>query len=85
MKHNLRTHEVIGLVLVFLGATSLGIGLYLTLLGAIGRPLLHQSSDYFIKFKEFILFPIFYGVGALLLSLGGIELKEAMPGKNREQ
>lgn len=85
MQHNLRKHEVIGLVLVFLAATCIGIGLYLTLLGAIGRPLLHQSSDYFIKGKEFVLFPIFYGVGALLWVLGKIELKEAMPGKNRER
>jgi hypothetical protein len=83
MKHNLRRHEFIGLVLVFLGATCLGIGLYLTLLGAIGRPLMYQSSDYFIKGKEFILFPIFYGIGAVLFALGKIELKEALPGKNR--
>lgn len=84
MQHNLRRHEVIGLVLVFLGATSIGVGIYLTLLGAVGRPLLYQSSDYFIKGKEFILFPLFYGIGALLMALGKIELKEAMPGKNRE-
>ena len=83
MASNLRKHEVIGLILVFLAATSIGIGLYLTLLGAIGRPLLHQSSDYFIKGKEFALFPIFFGIGAVLWVLGGIELKEALPGKNR--
>jgi len=83
MKHNLRKHEVIGLILIFLAATSIGIGIYLTLLGAIGRPLLHQSSDYFIKGKEFILFPIFFGIGAILWALGRIELKEALPGKNR--
>ena len=84
MKHNVRIHEFIGLILIFLGATCFGIGLYLTLVGAIGRPLLHQDSDYFLKLKDFVLFPIFYGIGALLWSLGKIELKEALPGKNRE-
>ena len=83
MNHNLRKHEVIGLILVFLAATCLGIGLYFTLMGAIGRPLLHQSSDYFIKGADFLLFPIFYGIGAVLWVLGKIELKESMPGKYR--
>lgn len=84
MKHNVKKHEFIGLALIFLAATSIGIGLYFTLMGAIGRPLLHQSSDYFLGKKEMLLFPIFYGVGALLWAIGKIELKEALPGKNRE-
>ncbi|MCX6707614.1 MAG: hypothetical protein NT001_05755 [Candidatus Woesearchaeota archaeon] len=84
MKHNLRRHELMGLLFIFLAATCIGIGLYFTLMGAIGRPLLRQSTDYFLKGKEFILFPLFYGVGALLWELGKIEIKEATPGKIRE-
>jgi len=76
-------HEFIGLILIFLAATSIGIGLYLVLLGAVGRPLLHQNPDYFLKGKDFMLFPIFFGVGAVLWVMGKIELKEALPGKNR--
>ena len=85
MKHNVKVHEFIGLILLFLAATSIGIGLYLTLLGAVGRPLLNASSNFFLQGKEFILFPLFYGVGAVLWAIGRIELKEALPGKNREQ
>jgi len=82
MQANLRKHEIIGLVMIFLGATCLGIGLYLTLWGAT-RPIFYQSTDYLIRGKELMIFPLFYGVGALLLAIGKIELKEAMPGKNR--
>ncbi|MCX8147139.1 MAG: hypothetical protein N3D84_01590 [Candidatus Woesearchaeota archaeon] len=85
MEHNLRRHEIIGLILIFLAATCIGIGLYLTLMGAIGRPLLRQSSDFFLKGKEFVIFPIFFGIGALLWELGKIELKDVMPGKMRKE
>ena len=85
MKHNLRRHEIVGLLLVFLSATLIGVGVYLTILGAVGRPLLMQSTDYFLKGKEFVLFPIFYGIGAVLWELGKIELKEATPGKVRNE
>lgn len=83
MKHNLRRHEMIGLILVFLAGTCLGIGLYITFWGA-NRPLFHDSIDYLIKGKELLLFPLFYGSAALLWSLGQIELKEARPGKKRD-
>lgn len=74
-----------GLIFIFLAATSIGIGIYLTLMGAIGRPLLRQSTDYFLKGKEFILFPLFYGIGAVLWELGKIEIKEAVPGLVRKE
>ncbi|HLC98529.1 MAG TPA: hypothetical protein VJC00_00805, partial [Candidatus Nanoarchaeia archaeon] len=72
-------------IFIFLAATSIGIGIYLTLMGAIGRPLLRQSTDYFLKGKEFILFPLFYGIGAVLWELGKIEIKEAVPGLVRKE
>ena len=80
MKHNLRTHEFMGLFLVFIGATWLGLGLYGTLLAA-NRLLLAQVP--LIAGKELIMFPVFYGFGALMLFLGKIELREALPGKGR--
>jgi len=79
---NLRKHEVVGLILVFLSGCLLGIGLYITFWGA-NRPLFHGSLDFLIHGKEFLLFPLFYGFGFVLWSLGQIELKEALPGKKR--
>ncbi len=80
MATNLRSHEIVGLFLIFAGATWLGFGLYGTLLAA-NRILLAQVAP--IAGKELLLFPIFYGLGALLIVLGQIELREATPGKNR--
>ena len=82
MKHNLKQHEVIGLFLVFLGATWLGLGLYGTLLAA-NRLLLAQVP--LIAGKELMIFPLFYGFGALMIALGKIELREALPGKGRNK
>jgi len=77
---NLRKHEHMGLLLIFLGASWLGLGLYSTLLAA-NRLLLAQVP--LIAGRELLIFPIFYGLGALLVTLGNIELREALPGKNR--
>jgi len=79
-RSNLRHHEIIGLFLVFLGATWLGFALYGTMLAA-NRLLLSQVP--LIAGKELLVFPIFYGLGALMFALGQIELREAMPGKGR--
>ena len=68
-----------GLFLVFLGATWLGFGIYGTLLGA-NRLLLANAT--LPSGHELAAFPVFYGLGAVLLVLGAIELKEALPGKN---
>ena len=80
MKHNLKQHEHIGLFLIFLGATWLGFAIYGTMLAA-NRLLLAQVP--LIAGKELLMFPIFYGLGAMILVLGQIELREAMPGKGR--
>tara|TARA_Y100000310_G_C20682363_1_gene816723 strand:- start:792 stop:1040 length:249 start_codon:yes stop_codon:yes gene_type:complete len=80
MKHNLRRHEIIGLLMILAAATSFGIGLYITIWAAL-RPLYYGSLDVLISGKEFILFPIFYGSAGLLWILGKIELKDATPGK----
>ena len=82
VKHNVKHHEAIGLFLVFLGATWLGFALYGTLL-ASNRMLLAQVP--LIAGKELLIFPIFYGLGALLMTLGFIELKEMLPGKGRRR
>ena len=80
MATNLKQHEHFGLLLVFLGATWLGFAVYGTMLAA-NRLLLANVP--LIAGKELLIFPIFYGLGALMLSLGHIELREALPGKNR--
>jgi len=76
---NLRQHEFVGLFLVFIGATWLGFALYGTLLAA-NRLLLANVP--LLAGNELLIFPIFYGLGAVLLALGSIELSEALPGKN---
>lgn len=81
-KHNVKQHEAVGLFLVFLGATWLGFGIYGTFLAA-NRLLL--ASVPLIAGKELLIFPIFYGLGALMFTFGQIELKEALPGKNRRR
>tara|TARA_Y100000310_G_scaffold345764_1_gene469571 strand:- start:4550 stop:4867 length:318 start_codon:yes stop_codon:yes gene_type:complete len=82
MKHNLKRHEVIGLLMIFAAATSFGIGLYITFWAAI-RPIFYNSVEYLLSSKEFILFPVFYGSAGLLWVLGKIELKGTIPGKKR--
>lgn len=82
MQHNLRRYELIGLILIFLAGTSLGIGLYMVIWGA-NRPLFYGSLDHLIKGKELLLFPLFFGTSALLWVLGKIELREALPGKKK--
>lgn len=78
--HNLKKHEHIGLFLIFAGATWLGFALYGTLLAA-NRMLVPEMP--LIAGKELLIFPLFFGIGALLFILGQIELREALPGKNR--
>jgi hypothetical protein len=80
MNHNMKKHEHIGLLLVFFGATWLGFALYGTLLAA-NRMLIQNMP--LIAGKELLIFPMFYGIGAVLLMLGLIELRELRPGKNR--
>jgi hypothetical protein len=80
MKTNLKKHELAGLFLVFVGSTWLGIGLYSTLLAA-NRILLANVP--LISGKDLIIFPLFYGLSALMFVMGKIELREAMPGKGR--
>ena len=81
VKYNLKKYEHIGLLLVFFGATWFGLGLYGTLLAA-NRLLVAQMP--LLAGKELLIFPIFYGLGAIMLALGRIELKEALPGKGRK-
>ena len=63
VKHNLKKHELMGLGLVFVGATWLGFALYGTMLAA-NRLLLAQVP--LIAGKELFIFPLFYGFGSLL-------------------
>lgn len=81
VKHNLKYHEIVGLLLLFVGSTWLGVGLYATILGA-NRFLV----DYLplLSGSELLIFPIFYGLGAILVALGRIELRGVIPGRGRK-
>lgn len=80
VKHNLKHYEILGLFLLFVGATWLGMGLYATILAA-------NKSLFCPVFvgHELLIFPIFYGFGVVLMALGRIELKGVLPGKGRRQ
>ncbi len=80
MRQNLKFHEHMGLFLVFAGASWLGFGLYITMLSA-NRLLIPGAQ--LLAGRELFMIPLFYGVGAIVLLLGTIELREALPGKNR--
>jgi len=82
MKHNLRSHEFIGLLLIFSGGTLFGIGMYIIFWAAI-RALYYDSLNYLLSGKELLVFPILFGSAAVLWVLGQIELKEVLPGKKR--
>ena len=77
MNKNLRVHEVIGLILIFLGTTCLGIGLYITIYVGVGQ----FMGEVELRGIDYLLFPLFFGVGSLLYSLGKIELKGVVPGR----
>jgi hypothetical protein len=75
---NLRRHEVLGLVYQFLGATCIGIGIYYAVWAATRSA--YYRTLITVRGWEWLLFPLLFGVGAILWSLGRIELKEAQPG-----
>lgn len=80
MKTNLKKNELVGLLLLFLAGTCFGVGLFITFWGA-NRPLFYGSLDYLLSGKELLIFPLFYGLAAILWALGKIELSEMRPGK----
>ncbi|MBI4150374.1 hypothetical protein HY488_03145 [Candidatus Woesearchaeota archaeon] len=81
-RHNLRKHEILGLLFLFFAASLFGLGLYLIMWGA-NRPIFYGSLDYLLNGKELLLFPLLFGTAAVLWALGSIELREATPGKRR--
>ena len=77
VSHNIRTHEFLGLLMIFIGTAWAGYGLYLIML---------YSNLILIPGQELIKAlhgPLFVGVGAVITVLGSIELREILPGKNR--
>lgn len=75
---NLRRHEVLGLVYQFLGATAIGIGVHFAAWAAVRSLFYRELAN--VRGAEWLLFPLLFGTGAVLWSLGKIELKEAQPG-----
>lgn len=79
MDGRFRKHEILGLVYQFIGMTSIGIGIYFAVSFAV-RPIINQSVLFTVQTGEWLLFPLFFGLGGVLWALGTIEIKEAMPG-----
>ena len=80
MAQNLRINEVLGLFYQFLGATCIGIGFY-TATWFATRSIFYREMTPPTGW-DWIAFPVFFGLGGALWSLGKIELKEARPGYN---
>jgi hypothetical protein len=78
----MRKHEVLGLFYQFLGATSIGIGVYTAAWYAV-RPLKLGTLAAMPVGADWLVFPLFFGVGAILWSLGTIELKDVEPTSRR--
>ena len=81
---NLRKHEIIGLLMIFLSGILIGVGFYATFWIAL-RPVIYGSIEHAIPGKDFLIFPMFFGLGFVMYVLGNIELKEAIPGKKRKR
>ncbi|HIH24480.1 TPA: hypothetical protein HA251_05580 [Candidatus Woesearchaeota archaeon] len=78
MAGTMRKHEVLGLFYQFLGATSIGIGIFNAVWYAV-RPLKFGSLTALPAGWDWAVFPLFFGIGAILWSLGAIELKDVEP------
>jgi hypothetical protein len=78
MKSTMRKHEIFGLVYQFLGATSIGIGIYNAVWYAV-KPQKFGTLSAMPTGWDWISFPLFFGLGAVLWSLGSIELKDVAP------
>ena len=83
MDANLRKHELLGLFYQFIGATCIGIGIYFSVWFGV-RPVVYESVALAVNGIEWLFFPLFFGLGGLLWSLGSIEVKEALPGHKRK-
>jgi len=79
-RHNLKTHEHIGLLLVFIGVSWIGFGMYDSMLAA---NLLLVPGAALRSGLGLLKIPLFFGIGAVITYLGIIELREVLPGKNR--
>ena len=79
MAYNMRKHELLGLSLVFVGTALIGLTLLNSLLVAVtvNQGMLPPQG------LQKMLIPILYGIGATILMLGVIELRDVLPGKNR--
>lgn len=83
MKSNLRRHEIIGLILIMIGWSSLGYGLYITMWAVAKAAFITKDASGLLKGKELLVIPLFFGLAGLFNALGKVEIKEATPGKYR--
>ncbi len=84
MANTMRKHELLGLLYQFLGATSIGIGLYNAMWYAV-RPIKMSNLNFMPTGWDWAIFPLFFGLGAVLWTLGTIELKDVEPTTRRHK
>ena len=80
VKHNMRIHELIGLLQIFVGAIWLGFGLVSAMI--IANKILIPGAQIY-GLMDVVSIILFFGPGAVLIMLGIIEVREVLPGKNR--
>ncbi len=78
VRHNMKFHEHLGLLFIFIGVSWIGLGFYISTLNAIAF-----SGGGAISGNALLYIPLFYGLGSVITYLGIIELREVLPGKNR--
>jgi len=66
--------SIVGAFLCFLGASSIGVGGYFTIWYAM-RPLYYRTMAFAPSGTDWIVFPLFFGLGGLLWVLGTLYLK----------
>ena len=71
VRHNLKMHEHIGLLLVFIGFSWLGFGLYDSMLAA---NLLLVPDALLRSGWGLIKIPLYFGIGAVITYLGIIQI-----------
>ena len=72
VKHNMRIHELIGLLQIFVGAIWLGFGFVSAML--IANKILIGAQVY--QLMDVISIILFFGPGAVLIMLGIIEVRK---------
>lgn len=79
----LRKNELWGLFYQFIGATTIGAGIYYAVWAAVRS--IYYKTIMTPSTIEYLLFAVFFGIGAVLYSFGSIEIKEVQPSHKKNK